>query len=156
MRLWWRAANVVSGIGPTLCEAVRYGIRSRPYARRGITAGPERVRYRGMAMLEASMIAAIRSRLYQTGVKPWTLAPWARTQSVSASSLDARSATLQRTGCTSAHRTSRVCSIWGVIGCPVSGHLPGRCDRGIPIGQAPARSRRLSTHPQRPIRPVIA
>ena len=53
-------------------------------------------RYHGIGMIEASAIAAIlviRSRLYQTGVKPWTLAPWARTLSVSASLLDARNAT---------------------------------------------------------------
>jgi hypothetical protein len=88
-------------------------------------SGPRSNRQRGPAtgVLQACAIAAIRSRLYQAGVKPWTLAPWARTRSVSASSLDALNATMQRTGCTSAHRTSRVCSPSGLIECPFLGHL---------------------------------
>ena len=79
----------------------------------------------GIGLTAASAIRAIRSPLYQTGVKPWTLAPCARTRSVSASLLDARNATLHCTGWTSAHRTSQIRGTLGVIfSAPFLGHVP--------------------------------
>jgi hypothetical protein len=68
-----------------------------------------------MDLVQASAIAAMRAGLYQAGVKPWAIAPWAHTRSVTDSVLDPRNTTLQRTGCTSAHITSRVCGTSRVI-----------------------------------------
>jgi hypothetical protein len=74
-------------------------------------------------LVQASAIAAMRAGLYQAGVKPWAIAPWAHMRAVTDWLVDPRNATLQRTGCTSAHRTSRVGSTSGVIDGPFLGHL---------------------------------
>ena len=54
--------------------------------------------------LTALAIAASRSWLYQTGVKPCTVAPCARIEAIESWRRDALAACSQRTGCTSAHR----------------------------------------------------
>ena len=56
-----------------------------------------------VGQVTAAVMVSIRSGLYQAGVKPWTLWPWAQARATRLSRLGERHDTSQRTGSTSAH-----------------------------------------------------